>query len=355
MKLALLSLFLLGASANVFSFHRNYIAQFSKVTGEKATATQDECPTYSCASLPVGECVQYNATNNSYNLHSCLAGQFCPVALDSESNENCLTLPPSSQSFGYPGDTCTKNSDCSGLAQNCTKGICYGFGVDHSCSDQPDCGVGLMCENVGTNGTCQFQIPPGKACKTWVYDMNCINGDVCNNEVCVPMYSQPNGAIVSTDYGVESCASGFYESFIGFPEEGMCAPAPVSPVAEFPIPCQPGTPCYSADGRWSIPCQCGVNAQGSAFCPVFPGDDLYQNFLTLMKQYVNQSNPALCHILNFGEEACGAPQTLFTALNKAKVTVDYQVAIQDNTDCIKNTFTSAYWSLMQSEEELSLD
>lgn len=350
MKAVLATLLLFCVSGSLVDFHRDYVAKFSRRgTGLRETVT---CPEYACEALPVGECVEYNTTSGNYKVQGCAQGDFCPVALDTEADASCLPLEPSSNSTGNPGSTCKTNSDCSGLAQNCTKGICYGFPSGHSCTDQPDCNVGLMCENIGENGTCEPQIAPGKTCATWIYDENCANGYVCINEVCVGMFSLPNGAIVSSDYGSEACSSGFFEVFDAFPERGYCAPAPTSPVSMMPIACQPGSMCYSADGRWSTPCQCGINPSGDAYCPVFPGDDLYQNFLSLFKQYLVQSNPSSCHELDFGNQPCGAPSSLFSQLNLAKATVDMQVAIQGNPQCIKQTFTEAYWSLVTTVAEV---
>ena len=354
MKVQLATLLVFCVTGSLWDFHRNYVARFSR-SGSEELQDAVTCPEYACAAMPAGECVSYSTNTGNYQVQSCAAGQFCPVALDMMTNSTCLPQSPNSNSSGNPGSTCTTNTDCSGLAHNCTKGICYGFPQGHSCSDQPDCNVGLMCDNVGENGTCQPQITPGKKCETWVYDENCINGYVCINEGCVGMFSLQDGAIVSSDYGAEACSSGFYEEFVGFPQRGYCAPAPTSPVSMMPIPCQPGSLCYSADGRWSTPCECGINPTGAAYCPVFPGDDLYQSFIALFKEYIVQSNPASCHELDFGSEPCGAPAALFSSLNRAKVTVDLQVAIQGNTQCIKQTFTQAYWSTVSGEEGLAVE
>lgn len=354
MKAHLATLLVLCVAGSMWDFHRDYMARFTR-SGSQRLQEAVTCPEYACDALPTGECVAYSATSGNYQVQSCGAGQFCPVALDMQADASCLPLEPSSGSSGNPGSTCATNSDCSGLAQNCTKGICYGFPLGHSCSDQPDCGVGLMCENIEENGTCEPQIAGGKQCETWVYDENCINGYVCINESCAEMFSLPIGAIVSSDYGAEACSTGFYEAFPGFPQRGYCAAAPTSPASMMPIPCQAGSLCYSADGRWSTPCECGINPTGAAYCPVFPGDDLYQHFLALFKEYMVQSNPASCHELDFGNEPCGAPAALFSSLNLAKVTVDLQVAIQGNTQCIKQTFTEAYWSAVSSMEDLAIE
>jgi len=55
----------------------------------------------------------------------------------------------------------------------------------------------------------------------------------------------------------------------------VCLNAPTSPNVPMPIQCTPGTYCYSADGMYAMECQCGVNDDGNAYCPLFPGDSLY--------------------------------------------------------------------------------
>lgn len=91
-------------------------------------------------------------------------------------------------------------------------------------------------------------------------------------------------------------------------------------------------------------CQCGVNAKGNAYCPLFPGDSLYQNYLQALKAYFTPSNLKNCHILNVGSQTCTTQPDLYTNLIKAKKEVDFFVAKVENSECINETINWSYYN-----------
>jgi hypothetical protein len=62
-----------------------------------------------------------------------------------------------------------------------------------------------------------------------------------------------------------------------------------------------------------------------------------------MNQYVTNPNISKCHLLDVGLELCGSSLTVYNGMLQAKLEIDWFVAKQANTDCIKRTFTSDYW------------
>jgi hypothetical protein len=334
------------ATGNVFNFHQDFVARFGRTESMRELLGVPTCAKYQCGTagqFQPGQCIAWTAATNTYNLQTCPTGTFCPVALDTNSTSYCIeVMPPLGPNGVLPGDACGVNAVCTGAGDNCTSGICVGQAAGAPCGDQPDCGVGLVCANEpsGTgNDTCIPQIAIGKTCGTPLTNDNCVNGAVCINNKCAKMFSLGVGAIVSDDYAALACSTGFYKSF---PPTGqaVCLPAPTSPNVPQPQACTPGSQCISADGEWSVPCECGLNSQGLAFCPPFPGDDIYQTYFRYLVQYSQSSTLGSCHYLNMGQELCGVSPSLWANLNNAKVNLDFYVRSLYNDQCVAAIFNA---------------
>lgn len=324
-------------AGNVLDFHQDYVSRFGRTESVRELLGAGSCAKYQCGTLTAGQCIGWTAATNTYNLQVCAAGQFCPVALNTNSSSFCIpVMPPAGPTGVLPGDTCDgKTTVCSGKGDTCTSGVCVGQVAGAECDDQPDCGVGLVCANEptgATNSTCTSQIAIGGKCGGILTNDNCVNGAVCVNNKCVQMFSLGVGAIVPDDYAALSCSTGFYKSF---PPSGqaVCLPAPSSPNVPQPQTCSAGSMCISADGEWSVPCECGLNSQGTAYCPPFPGDDIYQTYFNYMVQYSQSSTLGTCHYLNMGQEPCGVSPTLWANLNNAKANLDFYVRSLGNDQC----------------------
>ena len=340
-----LSLCALAASSHL-NFHRDFISRFIPTEEVRPQYTAASCAKYQCGApnqFQPGQCVFYDSVHNTYDIQPCGVDMFCPVALDTMKNSTCIEImPPLGPNGVLPGDACGGNNVCSGAGDQCQSGFCKGQQAGTQCGDQPDCDVGLMCVNMNpgiVNDTCQAQVQVGGNCGLPITDDNCVNNAVCINGKCVQMFSKGIGAIVSVDYAAFACSTGFFKSYPPT-GEAVCLPPPVSPNVPQPQTCTPGSVCLSSDGAWSVPCECGLNPQGLAFCPPFPGDDIYQTYFNYMVQYTQSASVNNCHFLNMGQEQCGVGTTLWTNLNEAKATLDFYVRVQSNDKCVTAVYNS---------------
>ena len=323
------------------AFHQSYVSKFA--VSESAPLSAATCEPYLCSAsaLPQGQCNYYKSGVNQ--LQVCPAGSFCPWALSTYSNTTCVQGSTTIGYGGVPGDTCSSNSDCQGKSTCNGQGICQGLKTGAFCDDQPDCDVGYACHNVQMAATCQPLNSLGQACGDALTMNLCQNTLACNYNKCVSLFSKINGALV--DYNVAGlvCASGFFER-TGEKGGAVCAAAPLSPRLNLPISCTAGSSCRSRDGRYSTPCQCGFNGNGQGYCPLFPGDDMYQQYLTALKTYMTDSGLNNCHYLDIGMPTCtGVSQVEYDALNALHEQVLFFVAKMGNDKCVKNIITSEYW------------
>lgn len=341
---ALLVLSLLLISATAFSdFHLSYISKFQSISED--SVSQSFCETYGCSpsALPSNQCV-HNQQGKNY-LQVCPSGSFCPWALSSHFNTTCVEGSDVISYGGVPGDVCSSNSDCQGLSFcNMTRGVCQGYTTGHSCNDQPDCDVGYACHNVEMAATCQPMKTLGGTCGNYLSMVLCQNTLACNYGQCVNLFSKKNGQFVDQDVGALVCESGFFDYAKGRHGQAACAAAPQSPRANLPISCNAGSFCRSRDGKYQTPCQCGYNSNGQGYCPLFPGDDIYQQYLASLKSYMTDPGLNQCHYLDIGMPSCqGVSQTKYETVVSLHNQVLFFVAKMGNDKCVKNIITPAYW------------
>lgn len=111
-----------------------------------------------------------------------------------------------------------------------------------------------------------------------------------------------------------------------------------------PIMCNAGDMCYSSDRQHMAACECGINPTGQGYCPLFPGDDQYLTYFNALKDYLSNPNLSKCRPGNLGLGLCGSSVSTYQAMHSSKLDIEWYVARQGNTDCIKDTYTSGYWS-----------
>lgn len=323
-------------------FHSNYMQRFTRAHKGPSTATY--CEPYLCSpkTLKTNQCV-YPVDGNNY-LQVCPSGSFCPWALSSPFNTSCVQGSTAIGYGGLPGDTCQSTADCQGLSVcNQVTGVCEGGKNGAFCNDQPDCDVGFTCHNVEQAATCQPVNSLGGTCGNYLTMNLCKNTLTCNNGQCINLFSLQDGTLVDNDSAALACQSGFYE-LTQQPGQAVCKPAPKSPNVAMPISCSAGTMCKSRDNKYQIPCQCGFNSMGQGYCPLFPGDDLYQQYLTALKKYMTYSGLNNCHYLDVGMPSClGVPKPIYEEVEAAATEVEFYVAKLGNDRCVKNIITSSYW------------
>ena len=326
---------LIGAvGADVISSHGEMVGRISR---GKSLQASSNCAVYRCADeqLEGLTCVLYSPSENSYQLQPCPAGYFCPSSLQPEVSLTCIPSFNSTKST-YPGSPCLSSSDCPRLNTCNSKGICEGGKQGAICSVESGCDSGYVCYRPGSQHYCNKQADFGEPCRGYIDDTICRNDAVCGLYTCVPWFSLPNGAYTISAYAAYACESGFYQVIPGRSDIVMCAKAPSSPVGLLPRLCAAGSLCFSSDGHYSASCQCGLNSSGFAYCPLFPGDDLYQSYLTVLKEY--SSYLANCAFIAIGQMACGAPDQLWQALQSKHQEVEQWGMDQDNDACVTEIF-----------------
>ena len=220
----------------------------------------EECPIYTCGELKGELCIS-QGVNFNITVQSCNETAICQPTQQTDSY--CVTeMPP----VKYPGDYCYNDDDC--ISDNCTSFICQGLGKSANCTNVYDCNPGLQCDPETL--TCEPQLTSGQPCVT---DYQCLNNMLCNLGVCTPYLSVANGSpVVRLDNAFTglslACASGFATGTEG---AYQCA---VAPKAKGPLPvfCDAGSTCSDSTGKYTVPCQCGVNSEADAYCALFPGD-----------------------------------------------------------------------------------
>lgn len=324
------------ALANVVEWHRQTLQQLH------SSPSPVQCASYMCADSPLAseQCVMYVKANNTYLLQECKSTEVCIATIDIQSNVTCIPAIPSSPPK-FPGSPCQTVSDCPYLNQ-CVNNVCHGGTQGAPCTVESTCDVGFVCYRPGSQAYCNAQLNFGAHCNGYIDDTLCRNDAVCGLFTCVPWFSLSDGQYTTSAYAELACKSGFYVPLTGRSDIVMCAPAPKSPVGQLPQQCTPGSMCQSQDGRYSLPCQCGYNANGLAYCPLFPGDDVYRNYIDLLQQY--STGLASCAFIAIGEMQCGASTQLWNAVNLAHATVSYWGQTEGNDDCVKAIFTQAYWN-----------
>lgn len=345
MKFVPILVLALGLVCARMDFHSQYVSKFKPVTSiDPEPVSAAACEPFKCSStsLNANQCVYpLNGTNN---LQICPQGSFCPWALNTKYNTTCVQGSTVISYGGLPGDQCYSNADCGGLSTcNLATNICVGRTTGQSCNDQGDCDVGYVCHNVLMSATCQPMNTLGTKCGDYLSMNLCQNNLACNNGVCTSLFSQGNGNVVSLDSAALLCKSGFYVPGKQ-PFTAECKSAPPSPSVSLPIACSAGSLCYSKDKTYSTPCQCGFNSNGQGYCPLFPGDAIYQNFFQAFQAYMTSPGVNSCHYLDVLMPTCpGIPDAQYENLESLRLEVEYFTAKMGNDRCVKNIITNTYW------------
>lgn len=341
-------LFISLGVASAFSqleFHQRYVSQFIRVGNiqNHGSVSALSCPKYGCSdeALPDGQCGKYQ--DGSYLLQQCPDDKFCSTALYSYTDSFCEDIPAAPEKLDLnPGETCKVDTDCHSGKCNPDK-KCSGKKTNESCDDQSDCDVGFVCHNLNQDATCQPQRKVGESCDDYLTAQFCINAAACDNETCEELLSRNDGAIVDTMSAASLCKSGYYQIMPNHTQKAICMKAPKSPNMPLPIKCGPGELCYSSDGEWAAHCRCGFNSDGQGYCPLFPGDDLYRNFIKSMTEYIRAKDLEPCHILNIGQMNCGASDEVYKNMLNSRRLVDFFNLIPGNDKCVKEIYTYEYW------------
>lgn len=264
------------------------------------------CPKYVCndpsqavnTELEPDQCVLYEG--DTYYVQPCNSTSgltYCPAVYESDSF--CLPLGPSNAQTAYPGEPCTGDSTCAyGL---CEEGLCIANSTASFCSEPEDCNAGLTCRPVGLANInrCELPLTVGNKCQQ---DSDCINNAGCNNTVCTPYFRQQEGD------AIDKCAPtggnyGWSNFCAGVMCHGSVCLKALNSTGDPPQPCTTHLNCTNSHysyGNFSLPlyteCQCGMNMNGTAYCGLFPGDEIAVQYYQKLQQWVNSTAITQCHV-----------------------------------------------------------
>ncbi|CAG9319221.1 unnamed protein product [Blepharisma stoltei] len=291
-----------------------YISLVLAVSG--ALPSNPNCPVYTCKSVNQTftniTCVYYtkSATTSTYYVNPCtsLKAPYCTPSV--MANSTCEPTPSTPPLNAWPGEKCTKNSDCNSLHARggCVGGTCVGSALNEICYTNDDCNPGLRC----FNEICQPQIPIGQSQCTSDYD--CVNGAGCNvantpiNSVCYPYFSiashLPVGDCTSDNISY-LCNSGYCMNNNGVYE---CMNTLSSKT--FPNICQVDGDCYSTRDDffpsgvlWGT-CYCGYNPTATSYCSLYFGDKPYVQAITYLKKWIQSTNINSCNTMRRFNTEC---------------------------------------------------
>mmetsp|Transcript_4832 Transcript_4832/g.9029 ORF Transcript_4832/g.9029 Transcript_4832/m.9029 type:complete len:363 (+) Transcript_4832:302-1390(+) len=326
------------------------------------------CPSYSCGNKNAfsdGQCVIANTTSNTLMIQPCKGNLACNTT-DAVDNFYCVAPAPviAANNTLYPGEHCSYAYQCKNN-YNCTNGYCSGVALDGDCLDSEECAPGLRCNP--DSATCTATLNIGESgCYN---EFDCMNGAGCNKNAsastgtCVAYYSLNINANVSNcndDTKTSSlCSTGSCEVYSALGTEGYCISAIKSPSLQ--KTCTLDSDCYGVSGNITATgtCSCGYNVNGNAYCDLFPGDSEYTKYISLLVKYFHNAKVnSVCNVMARLNDDC-IQQALsvdeYYFLKQYEYASQYYPEIQYNDACVKATYNSYYWDLVNNNNDIDDD
>jgi hypothetical protein len=244
---------------------------------------QEVCPTFTCGTLPTGDCSQRKIDNSthltSYTLEDCKDTNLqCPFYELEDQDKDTLKCEQKSSvnTKFYPGGPCETNDDCHN--GSCVDGVCSGIAENEKCKKNSECFYGFACRKNGKpddqNTYCLPQKTEGEICES---DLECVNSHGCYKGKCIPYFSLPDGSPIEVNppEHLSFCQSGneFDKACARFTLNGGNQEE-----------CTEAKPCTytNYDGKTvSIQenCVCGYNPFGKKYCKLGSGDKEFIKFI----------------------------------------------------------------------------
>jgi len=308
------------------------------------------CYKYQCSNLDGNTCISY--ANNTYSIDPCSSSnEYCPLtAPGSTEPSTCTKLTPTTGSKSYPGEPCSNSTDC--VYGNCTAHEC--FNGNTTCTLDTQCNPGHYC----SNGLCTTQLAVNATGCT--SETSCVNNAFCDfnqtQSKCIAYYTLP--ALTPVAYCKASinpaCQSGYCASDTTG-SQYLCTPT-LESFFRIPAACTDSSNCRAVALPSSnfttnsivTECSCGYNSYANAYCGLFNGDSPAQNYISQLKAWISSSEIKECNTARRFESDCY--DAFWDKSNADKLTL-YKTYTQnypflvDNSDCVKATYTSFYWSL----------
>eukprot|EP00361_Fabrea_salina_P001189 CAMPEP_0202428950 /NCGR_PEP_ID=MMETSP1345-20130828/2835_1 /ASSEMBLY_ACC=CAM_ASM_000843 /TAXON_ID=342563 /ORGANISM="Fabrea Fabrea salina" /LENGTH=801 /DNA_ID=CAMNT_0049040067 /DNA_START=230 /DNA_END=2632 /DNA_ORIENTATION=+ len=133
-------------------------------------------------------------------------------------------------------------------------------------------------------------------------------------------------------------------------EIGYCTKSPVTN-GTTPFACETSNDCSGTNSKGELfygECTCGYNPTGQSYCSVFPADSPGLEWVTRAKELYQSKGMKFCQTTRRHSKNC---MRIVAATQGENATYYYGAylgyhffpLIQDNEDCVKDTFTLEYW------------
>lgn len=271
------------------------------------------CHKYTCKTssqvFSTGTCASYDVNTDTYYLLKCDGSTYCASDVD-DLNWTCYKNPDPAPTQNYPGEKCSKDTDCI-YSQGCSvTGVCRGLDVGANCTNSEYCSPGNSCQSVDGVYVCAALIGVDKSgCAS---DYDCVMNAGCNinsttvltKNFCRAYGSYEAGSVIYSascvSYESPLCASGYCFDI----DEGVeyfCTETLKNAKA---IP----TPCYDTqanDCNSNIDtktntyligsCDCAYNKMGEGYCSLYNGDAPNVKFREQIAKWYNSDSIKKCN------------------------------------------------------------
>lgn len=353
------------------------------------------CKQFVCKSFDKGPndvCVSVNTTESSNQLvRKCDSKKVCTALAwfkveDAAANATCTDVPtpPEITNMTLPGDSCSKASECFGLANetSCSTVCSTKRGDGQYCENTGTgadvilgtkwCAVGFYCDTTAKKCTAQKKegdvCTAGEQCPS---NLGCIKQGTDTDFKCTKWWSLADGTkfdstnIQSRGFLTtkDACKTHHYITpDAAKPTQLECRKATkgdYTTLDQLKRPDGPSNDCKftkyedPADKDKAQPGQdtakCGFNKGSAAYCDKRKGDSWFQDVLK-KAQGLNLSG-LKCHALS-GLEGCGSAQTtigkdLFKKWTRELLSTDEGLSgwalYADNDNCVATSMTGEYW------------
>lgn len=299
------------------------------------------CPKIDCGLLNYPKCSSSNLTY--FNVSSCLPEETCDYQTQGKVQKCAPALPRR-----FSGDFCALDEEC--ISGICVLGICYSNNLLEDCQDTLDCNVGLYCDGL----VCQNQKKEGASCSK---DYECANSLMCNLGICVGYWSREKGEEVEEPVNGLSLAcksGGAVQDISGVWHCGIADNS-----TSLNNTCDPDAPCKSFSNLYTQECTCGGKKDGSAFCGLFPGDQIVIDAINDAQTIFGLNSYCNTHS-RFSLYCFLAHTSNLTAF--LKFAYNYQLSfggfypktLQADDDCHIQTISREFYEIKKSLESQSL-
>lgn len=304
------------------------------------------CYPYQCApsdlELLDNQCIKY--VNQTYFTRPCEDNTYC-AQTQPETDALCQAVVEPTQHL-YPGADCTSNNEC--ISNNCQSKTCQGAGENKECKSSADCNPGLYCKDK----LCADLIKVNET--GCIIDYDCVNNAGCNLEngigTCITYFTVEAGNTVS------SCENNLNKLCSSYRcEDSVCTSAVESYITP-PVYCSVDSGCSSrldsvTHKFYSGTCECSYSTKGLSYCPLFPGDYIYQQRIKYLECWYDSDSIHSCHTYDRNSFDCmnrtWTYEEYLTTLYYSTWAEDYP-KLQDNDECTQQMFSNDFWEAKEN-------